>query len=402
MLLRIKNFRAIQNQEVELAPITVVYGANGAGKSSLIYALLTLKTAILNSNSATSGFFSYGFTSLGGFEAVVFNHATNNEIELSLRVDLPDGNGFFEHGISFSEARGSYKLKGKHGVLEYNAEIQATFPYPANQSITVTDPSLPEVNRAGFTWNGISAQLPSSQLPQDALEPISRELPNVNLPAETLRKVTMVPLRRGFSKPFYQTQPLSPLLVTEEEVATFLSTNKYLVSKVSFYLERVLGRDFRINFQPGTAIFSLDATDKKTGVASELVNEGFGVNQLVYFLAKALSADAGWTCVEEPEIHLHPAAVRDFARALGDMVNDDGKHFVVSTHSESFVLALLSLIAESKLKPKQTAFYLVRKEGRRAIFDRQSVDDTGQIQGGLTSFMGGELEDLKSLLKSAR
>jgi len=54
MLLKISNFRAIQKQEIELAPITVVYGANGAGKSSLIYALLTLKTAILNSNSATS------------------------------------------------------------------------------------------------------------------------------------------------------------------------------------------------------------------------------------------------------------------------------------------------------------------------------------------------------------
>jgi AAA15 family ATPase/GTPase len=33
MLIKIKNFRAIENQEVKLAPITVVYGANGARKS---------------------------------------------------------------------------------------------------------------------------------------------------------------------------------------------------------------------------------------------------------------------------------------------------------------------------------------------------------------------------------
>jgi AAA15 family ATPase/GTPase len=68
MLIKIRNFRAIENQEVKLAPITVVYGANGAGKSSLLYALQTLKNAIFNSNSPTSGFFNFGFTSLGGFD----------------------------------------------------------------------------------------------------------------------------------------------------------------------------------------------------------------------------------------------------------------------------------------------------------------------------------------------
>ncbi len=171
------------------------------------------------------------------------------------------------------------------------------------------------------------------------------------------------------------------------------------MSKVSHYLERVLNQDFRVNVQPGTAIFSLDATDKKTGVATELVNEGFGVNQMVYFLAKALSPDAGWTCVEEPEIHLHPTAVRGFARALRDIVVDEGKSFLVSTHSEAFVLALLSLVSEGKLSPKQLAFYFVQKEGKKAVFESQRIYEDGRIEGGLTSFMGGELEDLKSLLK---
>jgi len=57
VLLEIKNFRAIREVRIELAPITVLYGPNGAGKSSLLYALLTLKNAILNSNSASSAFF---------------------------------------------------------------------------------------------------------------------------------------------------------------------------------------------------------------------------------------------------------------------------------------------------------------------------------------------------------
>jgi len=396
MLLKIRNFRSIQQQEVELAPITVVYGPNGAGKSSLLYALLTLKNAILNSNSATSGFFSYGFTSLGGFDAVVFDHLKSNKIELSLQLET-DG-GTFEHGVTFGEAQGIFKLTGHVQDLKINCEAPVPFPYPGNLPVTIN--IVLDGENVAFTWNGITAQLPAGQQsgPQ-TIELLSRLLAQINAPAELLRKLAMVPLRRGFSKPVYQTQPLTAALITEEEVATFLSTNKYLESKVSHYLERVLQQDFRVHVQPGTAIFTLDATDKKTGVSTELVNEGFGVNQMVYFLAKALNADAGWTCVEEPEIHLHPSAVRAFARALGDIVIDEGKSFLVSTHSEAFVLALLSLVAEGKLQSEQLAFHFVQKQGKRATFERQRIHENGQVEGGLTSFMGGELEDLKSLLK---
>jgi hypothetical protein len=278
-------------------------------------------------------------------------------------------------------------------------DAPVTFPYAGNAPITVN--TVFDDQNIAFTWNGITAQLPGGQVaPPNSLELLTKVMVLINSPAELLRRITMVPLRRGFSKPVYQTQAVSAALISEEEVATFLSTNKYLVSKVSHYLEKVLNQDFRVNVQPGTAIFSLDATDRNTGVATELVNEGFGVNQMVYFLAKALNTDTEWTCIEEPEIHLHPSAVRSFARALGEMVTVESKNFVVSTHSEAFVLALLSLIAEGKLQSKQLAFYFVQKEGKRAIFERQVVHDNGQIEGGLTSFMGGEVEDLKSLLNA--
>lgn len=397
MLLSIKNFRAIHDQEVELAPITVVYGANGAGKSSLLYALLTLKNAVLNSNSPTSGFFNYGFTSLGGFDAVVFDHLKSLNIDIRLRVEANDG--VAEHGIRFGESQGVYVISGKYQGVDGQAELPVTFPYPANATTSATT-SL-NVEGPSFVWNGITAQLAPGQppAPPEALENLKHLVTVLNGPAEELRKVSMVPLRRGFSKPVYTTTGTTAALITEEEVATFLSANKYLEGRISYYLEKVLNLDFRVHVTPGTAIFSLDATDKRTGVATELVNEGFGVNQMVYFLAKALNPEARLTCVEEPEIHLHPSAVRAFARAMGEMVNKEAKAFLVSTHSEAFVLALLSLVAEKKLDKKQLAFYYVSKQGKRTEFERQTIYEDGQIEGGLISFMGGELEDLKRLLK---
>jgi hypothetical protein len=250
-----------------------------------------------------------------------------------------------------------------------------------------------------IVWNGITAQV---QTPTHDLQETANQMASfLNLAVETLRRVNFVPLKRGFSKPQYSAVSVSPLMVTEDEVAAFISNNKYLVSKISLYLERILQRDLRVNVTPGTAIFSLDATDRETGVSSELVNEGFGINQIVYFLARCLYRDAGLVCVEEPEIHLHPSAVRGLAHALAQIVVEEDKRFIISTHSESFILALLAMVANGKLKPDNIACYLARKERKTTSFERQLVNAQGQIQGGLSNFMRGELEDLQTFMNVA-
>jgi AAA15 family ATPase/GTPase len=75
MKLTVKNFCSIQDQAVELAPITLLYGTNGSGKSSLLYALLTLKNIVLNSNRTGDEFFNYTFINLGNFDGVVCSAA---------------------------------------------------------------------------------------------------------------------------------------------------------------------------------------------------------------------------------------------------------------------------------------------------------------------------------------
>ena len=195
---------------------------------------------------------------------------------------------------------------------------------------------------------------------------------------------------------------MSPVLITEDEVATSLSSDKYLVSKVSHYLEAILGRDFRVNHRSGTAIFSLDATDKRTGVGAELVNEGFGVNQAVHLLARCLHKESEWVCIEEPEIHLHPTAVRALAAAFVRMVQKEKKRFVISTHSESLVVALLALVARSELKPSDFACYLAKKDAMETDFERQIVKENGQIEGGLTSLIEAELADVRDFMQVTR
>ena len=182
-------------------------------------------------------------------------------------------------------------------------------------------------------------------------------------------------------------------------MSSLIAKDRHLKHKITSSLERVLNRRFEVDNEIGEPKFYMTSVDKKSEVSASLVNDGFGVNQLVYMLAKVLRPDAAIVCIEEPEIHLHPTAIRLLARELNDIVNkESNKRLLISTHSEQFIRAFTTLVAEGNLSPDDLALYLVTKEGKTSKFTRNEVNEKGQIEGGLRSFIEGELEDLKVFL----
>ncbi len=84
-----------------------------------------------------------------------------------------------------------------------------------------------------------------------------------------------------------------------------------------------------------------------------------------------------------------------------DIIHNEEKRFLLTTHSESLVLALLSEVARGNLQPDEVAFYLTSKDGKETKFERQEVNEHGQVEGGLSSFMEGELEDVATFFERA-
>ena len=429
MKLHIKNFRSIKQLDLELAPITVLYGHNGTGKSSVLYAPLTLKNIVVNPNQHIPEFFNYGFTSLGTFEEVVFDHNPNSVLELGISLEAVYGNPASEGYVAEvkynvacqRDATGTFQFRMT--IEDYQTEDPAG-RIPAKR--TLHESTLPvsfpnemrdykllgvEQSDRIIRWNGISTEdITRSPYDDDVRVPSDLEYTSgltiemLNLPASELRGVSFVPLGRGFFQPWYSlgnqgygeyTPPI------EREVTDLLATNRHLEYAVNQHMEMILNRNFHIRADIGSSSnqFSLDSIDRKTGLGASLVNEGFGVNQLVYMLAKVLHPDAGIVCIEEPEIHLHPSAIRRLARALADIVGENGdKRLIISTHSKQFIMSLLALVAEGTYSPDDLAVYLVTKDEKASEFQRQQVNENGQIEGGFASFIEGELEDMKAFL----
>jgi len=90
------------------------------------------------------------------------------------------------------------------------------------------------------------------------------------------------------------------------------------------------------------------------GGAQDLVSiadVGLGVSQIVPILVALRIAQRGQTVfLEQPEIHLHPRALVEMARLMGEAVGR-GVRLVLETHSDLIALALQTLVAEGELEP---------------------------------------------------
>ncbi|WP_288450131.1 DUF3696 domain-containing protein [uncultured Acinetobacter sp.] len=83
--LSIKNFKSIPDwQELRLAPITLIYGPNSSGKSTIIQSLLLLQQTMLKPNK-NGGLVTNGLNlKLGNFPVIVNKHDLKKDIEFKL------------------------------------------------------------------------------------------------------------------------------------------------------------------------------------------------------------------------------------------------------------------------------------------------------------------------------
>ncbi len=403
----LENFRPILKGELDLARITVLTGPNNSGKSSIIYALLALKNAVLNSNQSLDSFLNLGFLNLGGFSQTV--HLKNENSNIVLGIETSRGGVNARYTASLGKRKSELSLVTSE-PFAVSLKLEVTFPYSAN--LTTGCELKGKFGTAKITWNGISPtislenggnpetdegnQSGTKSQEQDIAGIISGSLV---APVEELRALEFIPLRRGFTKPTYSSVSMQQQLLTDEELATLLATDRDLEGKVAFYLEKILDRTFSVRPTIGTANFYLQSRDRSTGFVSDLVNEGFGTNQLVTILTKSLRKDMRTICIEEPEIHLHPELMDKLVDVFIEAVQQEDKSFVITSHSEHIVISLLNKVARSRLSPDDLAVYYLSKKGRKASIERQEINDKGQIKGGLKGFYETELKETREFFQ---
>jgi predicted ATPase len=220
-----------------------------------------------------------------------------------------------------------------------------------------------------------------------------------------LRRVFVVPPVRGFETTSYQLEP-APLVDFFEQRNSDLQASKVLSTiayrrelemAISNLSEEVLGVRLRIKLIPDKRV-SAEADD---GSSTNLVNEGFGANQLMILLAQLVVAPPrSLVGLEEVEVHLHPLAQARLADVLVEVSAQDERQIILTTHSEHVVMGLLTRVAQGGLAPSELAVYYFTKEAGVARAERLDVDEHGRLSGGMKGFFEANVDQLDSYLEA--
>jgi len=92
--IEIENFKGVgERQSIDLKPITLLFGPNSAGKSTILQALHYLREILERNNPDPDQTIAGGLTDLGGFASLVHGHDLGQVIRIKARIDLRENQG---------------------------------------------------------------------------------------------------------------------------------------------------------------------------------------------------------------------------------------------------------------------------------------------------------------------
>ena len=120
--------------------------------------------------------------------------------------------------------------------------------------------------------------------------------------------------------------------------------------------------------------------DSRSGAPVSLAEVGYGVSQLLPIIDVCLIATQRIICVEEPELHLHPRLQAKLGNLFAASVLRRGNQLIVETNSESILLRVRRLIRQGKLRPDDVAvLYVDNSDADGAHARRLRLGEKGEL-----------------------
>lgn len=182
--------------------------------------------------------------------------------------------------------------------------------------------------------------------------------------------------------------------------------DRELFPAVSSWFERHLG--LRLDVEARSDRFAVVLSPKsEPTLRINLLDTGEGITQVLPVIAAIERARSGAShrrllALEQPELHLHPAA----QRALGDYLCEvaaatDPPTVVVETHSENVLLSVQLAAVEGRLAREHVAIYWIRSfpDGRSRA-ELLPLDELGHPRGWPPEIFRERLEQSRALVSA--
>jgi len=161
---------------------------------------------------------------------------------------------------------------------------------------------------------------------------------------------------------------------------------------VNKWLDKILGYKLTTK-KSHTYGSSINLDDNTTEIKNlNVIDLGSGVAQVLPVITQAFKSRGDMILIEEPETHLHPKAQAELGEMFADAVQKTHNTFIIETHSENLLLRLERLIRNGKLSKDDVSIIYVDKNKRGSCCIPLILDDEGNIEN-ITDIPDGFFEE---------
>ncbi len=458
--LRIKNFKAWKDTKpIKFAPLTVFFGNNSSGKSSIQQFLLMLKQTVDSSDRKTVINPGNGQSSVdvGSFEEMIFGRDSGRKLAFDLEWDLTKPLRIKDPESKFGCEGTGMRFEAVIGLLGEKSKSVAVERFGYHLRQKTSDPETPDVMQvwlerrephiaeyqlgappyqlrraqkekhwqlgAPTKFYGFPDQITASYKNATFVHDFSLEMERLfrsisylgpmRSKAQRLYNWTGgEPESVGFSGEF----TISALLAAKDRIINIPSGEEGRSAKGLLFQQLIAKRLQELGLINSFKVQQLSKDRKEYEVKVrtsgaplwvDLPDVGFGVAQILPVLVQCFYAPAGSIlCIEQPEVHLHPCAQEHLADLFIDVLKsredraDRNIQLIIESHSEHFLRRLQLRIAQGTFCKDQVAAYFIRAGKTGSKLEELEVDEYGNIKNWPENFFGDSLGDLFEMSKA--
>ncbi|ENV03352.1 MULTISPECIES: AAA family ATPase [Acinetobacter] len=352
-------------QIVDLKPITLLYGENNSGKSSISRFLPSLKENYKHNNTTfypigmlgkANKNFIYGTSRRSSFELsyedININYQFNiiKDEVLITQIHLADQNSNEE---IFDLDLDKFIYRKKSSQEEYI--LKNMVPFPTNSELCKKLNEKLEKIRNGVLW--IS---PLRYVPQ---------------PIEVFSQTKVSKKSNGSD--------------TIQVLANSKKSDQKVFKKVDKWIKKIFNQKLDLSFSAvgdyevfTTNISPIDFETIKVPIAES----GMGISQILPILiicAQVLEGEVNnesYLIFENPELHLHDALHKDLAEIFAEVVNNVAStKILIETHSEVLLQAVQLEVIKGTITPDAVSINWIKKIEERNVVEKVFINNVGQL-----------------------
>jgi predicted ATPase len=393
-------------QLLALRPITIVIGKNSSGKSALSRLPLLLANAFSPDSEEPISINHKGVQFGGSFIDLIYNRLPHGSVKMSINFTEETSISFNVQNVN---GRPLQMIKN-WSITSPNLNLELT--------IELTEENIIRSEKIRYTSGEkvflvtFKGLLPTEiisneeEIDRRVIDDLIRNLHSFSKNVQYVGPYRQIPERVYFHTGQYP----SNVGTRGENAPQILGLSSIrkdeLVNSVGNWYQKYLG-GWKIDVDQTGDFFQIVLVSPDDPLIKiNIVDVGQGMSQVLPLVVQCLltrNVDGMVFIIEQPELHLHPAAHGDLAELFVDSAKAGRSHYILETHSENIILRIRRLIVQGRLSKDDVIIYWVDDEDRPGSKIKEiMIDDNGDMSDWPKGVFSEDYEEVLAIREAQK